>query len=60
MQMGLPCGRILNCWFERLPIQQYVGDHYTTEEQNQIFEPPKSKIEAIVSIVDKVKKTNKD
>lgn len=56
MQMGLPCGRILNCWFERLPVQQFVGDHYTPEEQAKFFEPPKPKLESLVDIVQKVTK----
>lgn len=54
MQMDLPCGRILNCWFERLPIQQYIGDHFTKEEQEKVFEPPKPKMEALAGIVKKV------
>ncbi len=56
MQMNLPCGRILNCWFEILPIQQYIGDHFTKEEQEQFFEPPKPKMQVMANIVKKVKK----
>ena len=56
MQMDLPCGRILNCWFERLPIQQYIGDHFTLEEQKKAFEPPKPKMEALADIIQKVSK----
>jgi hypothetical protein len=56
MQMDLPCSRILDCWFERLPIQQYVGDHFTKEEQAQVFVPVKPKMVALADIVEKVKK----
>lgn len=54
MQLDLPCGRILDCWFDRLPIQQYIGDHYTNAEQEQVFQPLKPKMTALADIVKKV------
>lgn len=54
MDLDSPCSRILDCWFERLPIQQYMGDHYTTDEQKQVFKPLKPKMTALADIVTKV------
>ena len=28
MKEGLPCGRILDCWFEVMPIQEFIGQVY--------------------------------
>ncbi|MCB2181533.1 MAG: hypothetical protein KQH63_05880 [Desulfobulbaceae bacterium] len=56
MKEGLPCGKILDCWFEMIPIQQFIAENYSKEEQHSIFEPPKSRIDTIVEIVGKVEK----
>lgn len=54
MDMDLPCGRILDCWFERLPIQKYIGDHFSREEQEKTFQPVKPKMTMLADIVKKV------
>lgn len=52
----LPCYRILDCWFERLPIEEFVAAHYTAEERGKIFRQPKSKLSSIIEIIERVKK----
>ena len=34
-------------------------DHYTGEELEQIFIPPKPKMESLVTLIEKAKKANK-
>lgn len=60
MQIDLPCGRILDCWFERLPIQQYIGDHFSRDEQKQVFEPLKPKMQVLATLAGTVKKDTQD
>jgi hypothetical protein len=43
---GLPCARILDCWFERLPIEDFIRTNYTEEECARIFAPQKYKTES--------------
>lgn len=52
----LPCHKILDCWFNRLPVQQFVAENYSPEEQQSIFEPPPPKMVSIAGIVEKVRK----
>lgn len=51
MHEGLPCHNILNCWFERFPVQEYIKENYSVEEQQCIFKPPKPKMETLAEIL---------
>jgi len=55
----LPCRWIVGCWKERMDIQTFIEDNFTEEELEQIFIPPKSKIESLVTLVEKAKKAHK-
>lgn len=52
---GLPCRKILDCWFEILDIGQFIKDNYTEEEQKRIFSPPTEKITTIIDLIQKIK-----
>ena len=56
MNEGLPCHNILNCWFERFDIKSFMSAHYSEEELQAVFQPPKMKIAAMVEVINKVKK----
>ena len=55
----LPCRWIAGCWQGRMEIVTFLEDHYIKEELEQIFLPPKPKIESLVNLVEKAKKTKK-
>ena len=52
---NLPCSAILDCWNEIFPVEKYIQDNYSQEELEKIFTQPKTKIETILSIVQKIK-----
>ncbi len=60
MKEGLPCGRILNCWFEKFPVEQFVLDHYSEDEQRKIMEPPKAKVNTLVELIEEAQKRKKE
>ena len=51
----LPCGSIVNCWHEEIPIQKFIYDNYSEEEIKQIFSLPKPKLHTILDLVEKAK-----
>ena len=55
----LPCRWMAGCWQGHMEILTFLEDHYTKEELEQIFVPPKPKIESLVSLVEKAKKAKK-
>jgi hypothetical protein len=57
---GLPCGKILDCWFGRIEIKEFLKENYKEEEISYIFEPPKSKLSSIIEIVEEAKKRSEE
>ncbi len=49
---GLPCSKILDCWFQHFPVQEFISNNYSEEEQKQIFQAPKLKILSLGEILE--------
>lgn len=47
---ALPCGRIADCWFERIPIRDFLHRNYSPRELEGIFAPRPGKLETILEI----------
>jgi len=56
---ALPCSLIADCWFERIPIDDFLKDHYTKEELAGIFSPQQQKISTIYDLIEKAKNREK-
>lgn len=54
---ALPCRKIRDCWFEKLPVETYIEENYTPEEQKKIFAPPVPKMASLLDLIEKAKKT---
>ena len=56
----LPCRFIVGCWEMRLDVNQFLEEHFSKEELNRIFLPPKPKIESLVELIERAKKAKKE
>lgn len=56
MNKGLPCSRVLDCWFQNFPVQEFINANYSAEDQEKIFEPPKAKILTLTEILEQAQK----
>jgi len=56
MNNRLPCSSIVGCWQMQMDINKFLEDHYSKEELDQVFTPPKPKIESLVELIEKAKK----
>lgn len=56
----LPCRFIAGCWQGQMDIEALLHEHYTEEELERIFVPPKPKIESLVGLIEKVKKEKQE
>ena len=52
----LPCRFIVGCWQGQLDIEALLQEHYSEEELDRIFAPPKPKVESLVGLIEKVRK----
>ncbi len=48
---NLPCSKVLDCWFQHFPIQQFIKDNYSEKEHSIIFEPPEPKLQSLSEIL---------
>ncbi len=55
----LPCGWIVGCWQTRMDINAFLADHYSKEELDRMFVPPRPKIESLVDLIEKASKLKK-
>jgi hypothetical protein len=55
LNSGLPCSRILDCWFERFDIEDFMKRHYSEEELKKILSPPKPKITTLIELIEKAR-----
>ena len=57
---GLPCLKIMDCWFEKLSIEDFLKENYKEEEISYLFKPSKQKITSIIELIEQAKnRTNK-
>ncbi len=50
-----PCRKILDCWFERFPIVDFMNEHFSQEEIARIKEPPKNKVLSLLELIQQAK-----
>jgi hypothetical protein len=56
----LPCRFIVGCWQGKMDIEALLREHYSEEELDRIFAPPKPKIESLVELMEKVQKEKQE
>ena len=54
---GLPCRKILDCWFESFDIEGFIRRHYTPEQIQNILEAPKPKVASLIDLIQQAQKT---
>ncbi len=57
---GTPCPKIRDCWFEKIPIDEYLTQNYSSEEIAYLFQPPKPKITSIFEIIQKAQAAKRE
>ena len=56
---GLPCRKILDCWFQCFDVVGFVKEHYTAEQMESILAPPKPKMTSLVELIERAKAARK-
>ncbi len=53
---GLPCGRILDCWFEKLAIGDFLRENYSPEEIGRVTGPAPPKTVTLVELIERARR----
>lgn len=56
----LPCGWIVGCWQEQMNINEFLDEHFSKEELDRVFVPPKPKMESLAEMIEKAKKVKRE
>lgn len=59
-QGNVPCRKILDCWHQRIPIQQFVHQHFDRETVQRLVAAPKPKLMSILEIAQRAKASKKN
>ena len=55
--MGIPCFRTLDCWFEHFKVEEYLRGVLTVEEWESAFQGPrKTKVMSILELIEQAKR----
>ncbi|MBN1558608.1 hypothetical protein JW998_00045 [candidate division KSB1 bacterium] len=55
-----PCRNILNCWFQRLPVERFVQDHFPAGTIEKLTTPPRPKLQSLVELIEKAQAAKKN
>ncbi len=56
---GMPCFKIRDCWFTKIPVDEYLAQNFEIQELDYIFKPPQPKIASLVEIIQKAQSVKK-
>ncbi|MCU0822127.1 MAG: hypothetical protein MUC95_06605 [Spirochaetes bacterium] len=55
---SLPCHKIKDCAFEKLPVEDFLQAHYSKDDMEKIFNPPADKISTLIDLIERAKKSS--
>lgn len=53
----LPCRWVIGCWQGRMDIIAFLDNHFSEADLERIFLPPKPKLESLVEMIERGRKT---
>lgn len=54
---GLPCFKVLDCWFERFLVEEHLRGELTPEEWEKVFlKPPRPRVLTLLDLIETAKK----
>jgi hypothetical protein len=61
MNENLPCRRVMLCWEFRMEISKFLAAHYSIDQIQRALAPPtKTRLESILELIEKAKKTTQE
>ncbi len=51
----IPCPKILDCWFDRLPIGDFLRDNFTKDEIAAVTAPAPPKMATLFELIEQAK-----
>jgi hypothetical protein len=59
--MGLPCFKTLDCWFQHFMVEAYFQQELSPEKWEEVFNRPrKTKVLSLIELIEQAKKKEKE
>ena len=60
-KLELPCVKILDCWFKKIKIKDFLKENYSEKDLEYLFKAsaPTPKITSLIELIEQAKKVNK-
>ena len=52
----LPCRNIFNCWFELFPVEEFLRQHYSDEQIEEMLRPGQPKMASLIELIQQAQK----
>jgi hypothetical protein len=59
-QEGLPCRGIVGCWGEQFDVGAFLNEHFSEEQLQSVFVPPKPKMMTLVELIQQAQQRQAD
>ena len=53
-----PCRKIADCWFDKIPIGEFLRKNYSEEELGSILAPSRDKAATLVELIERARKSS--
>ncbi len=57
---GKPCPLIFDCWYERIPIGDYMRENFDPKEVEYLTRPSQNRVLSLVELIQKAQQRNQD
>jgi hypothetical protein len=53
---GLPCSKILDCWFQIIPVEKFIRDNYSEAGLASLAAPSRPRMMTLIDLIERAKK----
>jgi len=57
---GLPCYKIMDCWFEKFDVRTFVEENYTALEIESFLQPPQPKMQTLMTLIQQARERSRN
>jgi len=57
---GKPCRKIRDCWYTRIPIQDFLQQHFASDVLRGFDAAPRAKVSSLVELIEQAKARNEN
>jgi hypothetical protein len=57
---AVPCRKLFDCWYERLPVQEFAAEFFDQQTIAAMVQPPPPKILSLLELIERARASQKN